>query len=140
MVTMSPSSRYTTSRVCAITAAASDPTNVSPFSPTPIRSGLPRRAATILLGSRVETTAIPYVPSICPRAASTARSSDPCARPSPRPDRSPLRRRGRPVRPLAPPGRGLSGALQRSLRAPLAPLEHLLDEVHQHLGVRFGGE
>jgi hypothetical protein len=48
-----------------------------------MRSGLPRRAATIFSGSRVDTTAMPYVPSTWLRAASTARSSDSPARPSP---------------------------------------------------------
>src|SRR2546425_38064 len=71
---ISPSSRYTTERVCASTAEASDATK---FSPVPIAtsSGEPCRAATIVSGSRVESTAIPYVPSTWCSAPATASTS-----------------------------------------------------------------
>src|SRR5438552_1724483 len=59
---MSPSSRYTTERVCASTADASDATKFSPL-PMATSNGEPRRAATIVSGSRLEITALPYVPS-----------------------------------------------------------------------------
>ena len=44
------------------------------LSPSPTRSGLPLRAATILCASTDEMTAIPYVPSTCQSASSTASS------------------------------------------------------------------
>src|SRR5437016_8340721 len=68
---MSPSSRYTTDRVCASTADASDATKFSPL-PMATSNGEPRRAATIVSGSRLETTAIPYVPSTWRSAAAVA--------------------------------------------------------------------
>src|SRR5205823_7883338 len=55
---MSPSSRYTTERVCSSTAEASDATNSS-SSPIPSRTGDPRRATTIFPGSSVLMTARP---------------------------------------------------------------------------------
>ena len=55
---MSPSSRYTTERVCSSTAEASDATNSS-SSPMPSSTGDPCRATTIFPGSVAETTASP---------------------------------------------------------------------------------
>ena len=55
---MSPSSRYTTERVCSSTADASDATNSS-SSPMPSSTGDPWRATTIFPGSSADTTASP---------------------------------------------------------------------------------
>ena len=83
---MSPSSRYTTERVCSSTADASDATNSS-SSPIPSSTGDPCRATTTLPGSAADTTASPYVPSTRANAAITrasrvspAASSIRCAR------------------------------------------------------------
>ncbi len=54
-------------------AATSLATKFSP-SPSPMSNGLPFRAATILSGSRLEITAMPYVPSTRSSASITAAS------------------------------------------------------------------
>ena len=61
--------------MCATTAAASEPASISPFVPMPMRSGLPKRATTIFSGSRLDTTATPYVPSTFASASATASSN-----------------------------------------------------------------